>query len=296
LPATFRDAVKVSRALGCRYLWIDSLCIIQGDGGDFNQEAKHMEQVYSGAYCVLAVSRAASHYAGFLHPRKERDFVALGEDNEPPFYICENIDDFNAHVLEGDLNSRGWVLQEHALARRTIFFTEHQAYWECGEGVRCETMMRMRNDLAAFLGDPSFPRLIETAKQGERIIHYQNLYKRYARLGLTNDYDRPMAIDGLQHRILGALKSQGGFGVFDEGTKKKGLLRRSLLWHRANETPQLKRIVFPKDRTISVVPSWSWMAYTGAIEYEQLEFGGVEWEELQSPWSGGDEVLTEMRC
>ncbi|KAK0614520.1 hypothetical protein B0T14DRAFT_309967 [Immersiella caudata] len=297
LPATFRDAVKVCRALGCRYLWIDSLCIIQGPGGDFNQEAKHMEQVYSGAYCVLAVSRTASHhYAGFLHPRKQRDVVALSHSDEsPPFYICENIDDFNAHVLEGDLNRRGWVLQEHALARRTVFFTEHQTYWECGGGVRCETMMSMRNGLAAFLGDPSFPRLIETAQQGEKIIHYQNLYERYARLGLTNEYDRPMAIDGLQHRILGALKSQGGFGVFDEGTTKKGLLRRSLLWHRARETTKLKRIVFPKDRTISVVPSWSWMAYTGAIAYVRLEFGGVEWEELQSPWSGGGEVLTEVQ-
>lgn len=66
LPETFRDAFKVSRALGCRYLWIDSLCIIQGNGGDFNQETKHMEQVYSGEYCVLVVSHTANHYTDFL--------------------------------------------------------------------------------------------------------------------------------------------------------------------------------------------------------------------------------------
>jgi len=144
LPTTFRDAVAVTRALRCRYLWIDCLCIIQGDGGDFNEEAKRMEQVYSGAYCVLAISRAASHYAGFLGPRRKRDFVELRRREEAPFYICENIDDFNTHVLESDLSRRGWVLQEHALARRTVFFTDHQTYWECGEGVRCETMMKMK--------------------------------------------------------------------------------------------------------------------------------------------------------
>jgi len=156
LPPTFRDAVTVTRAVGCRYLWIDSLCIVQGEGGDFNEEAKRMPQVYSGAYCVLAASRAANHYAGFLHPRQDRDCVALQQGDQPPFYICENIDDFNAHVLESDLNRRGWVLQEHALARRTVFFTDYQTYFECGEGVRCETMMTMKK----YVGIPCLTPLV----------------------------------------------------------------------------------------------------------------------------------------
>lgn len=32
LPKTFKDAILVTRALQVRYLWIDSLCIIQDDG------------------------------------------------------------------------------------------------------------------------------------------------------------------------------------------------------------------------------------------------------------------------
>ena len=35
LPPTFRDAVKVARSLKCRYLWIDSLCIVQDDPNDW---------------------------------------------------------------------------------------------------------------------------------------------------------------------------------------------------------------------------------------------------------------------
>jgi hypothetical protein len=58
-------------------------------------------------------------------------------------YVCESIDNFKEHVLDGALNRRGWVLQEHALARRTVFFTTHQTYFECGRGVRCETMTKM---------------------------------------------------------------------------------------------------------------------------------------------------------
>lgn len=144
LPATFRDAVIVTRALGRPYLWIDSLCVIQGPDGDFDQEAKRMEQVYSGAYCVLAASRSPGHYSGFLHPRKANDSATMQSDEDSaPFYIRETIDDFQHHVLDGGLNQRGWVLQEHALARRTVYFTDYQTYFECGDGVHCETMTKM---------------------------------------------------------------------------------------------------------------------------------------------------------
>lgn len=145
LPSTFKDAVKVTRALGKRYLWIDSLCVIQGKDGDFQDEAKRMETVYSGAYCVIAASSAIDHYSGFLKKRKAREYVGLKsqDGDEAPSFICENIDNFKTHVLDGGLNSRGWVLQEHALARRTLFFTEYQTYFECGCGVQCETSTKL---------------------------------------------------------------------------------------------------------------------------------------------------------
>ena len=142
LPATFRDAVTTTRAIGKRHLWIDSICIVQGPGGDFQEEAKKMETVFSSAYCVIAASRAHNQSDGFLSLRPERDYVSIGQGSSL-FYICENIDNFDLDVLNGHLNKRGWVLQEHALARRTIFFTERQTYWECGDGVRCETLNKM---------------------------------------------------------------------------------------------------------------------------------------------------------
>lgn len=143
LPATFRDAVRVTRGLGHRYLWIDSICIIQGPDGDFNDEAKRMEDVFSQAYCVLAASSAEGQHDGFLNARYQRKYLTFREDPLPPIYICDFIDDFQHHVLDSHLNKRGWVLQERVLARRTIYFTGNQTYWECGSGVRCETMTTM---------------------------------------------------------------------------------------------------------------------------------------------------------
>ena len=143
IPASFLDSIIMTRALGQRYLWIDSICIDQGEDGDFPEEAKYMEAIFRQAYCVIAASCSTGHFSGFLHQRKERKFVKFTGPNNEPFYICDNIDNFEEHVIKGNLNKRGWVLQEHALARRTIFFTEHQTYWECGQRVRCETMGRM---------------------------------------------------------------------------------------------------------------------------------------------------------
>lgn len=31
LPKTYRDAISITRGLGIRYIWIDSLCIVQGE-------------------------------------------------------------------------------------------------------------------------------------------------------------------------------------------------------------------------------------------------------------------------
>jgi hypothetical protein len=145
LPRTYQDAVAITRELGLRYLWIDTLCIIQDAAEDWAAEGQGMETVFGKAYCVLAASRATSSQSGFLGPRKPREFVALREPRlNTSFYICEMIDDFRADVLDAPLNSRAWYMQERALARRTIYFTERQTYWECGVGIRCETMTRMR--------------------------------------------------------------------------------------------------------------------------------------------------------
>jgi hypothetical protein len=144
LPQMFQDAVITTRELGLEYLWIDSICIIQGEGGDFDQEAKRMEDVFSSAFCVVAASSAHGQDDGFLNrPRKQRQCLTFEYEGLPPLYIARFMDDFNKDVLESPLSKRGWVLQERALARRTIYFTDNQTYWECGKGVRCETLTKM---------------------------------------------------------------------------------------------------------------------------------------------------------
>lgn len=145
LPAMFQDGVVTTRELGLEYLWIDSICIIQGKGGDFDREAKRMEDVFSSAFCVIAASSARRQKDGFLNrPKEDRECLTFEHEGLPPLYVRSFMDNFNEDVVESPLSKRGWVLQERALARRSIYFTNNQTYWECGRGVRCcETLTKM---------------------------------------------------------------------------------------------------------------------------------------------------------
>ena len=147
----------------------------------------------------------------------------------------------------------------------------------------------LHSKLESFLGDPNFPTKITSSitSRGERIKFYENLYKQYSFLSFTRWEDRPIAIAGLEKRLIIDLKTLGGFGVFDDGAS---FVRRSLLWQRSAETSTMRRITFPVERN-TVVPSWSWMAYEGGIDYLDLPLGGVDWikddrdYEIRSPWS-----------
>ena len=49
LPKTYRDAIHITRSIGIRCLWIDSLCIIKDDELDREAEIQNMEDVFTFA-------------------------------------------------------------------------------------------------------------------------------------------------------------------------------------------------------------------------------------------------------
>jgi Heterokaryon incompatibility protein (HET) len=66
MPPNFQDAITVARALGLRYIWIDSICIIQDSFTDWHYEAQRMARVYSNAFITIVATSAASAHEGFL--------------------------------------------------------------------------------------------------------------------------------------------------------------------------------------------------------------------------------------
>ncbi|KAK8863433.1 HET-domain-containing protein [Apiospora arundinis] len=296
LPKTFRDAVTVTRKLGVRYLWIDSICIIQGDTADWEREAQKMGDVFRFAYCTLAASSAESSIMGFTgdptgrKPRARRKVATLTTPGGSQLYLCRSIDNFRDHVEGSILASRGWVFQERALSRRTLHFTSTQLYWECGKGVHCETLGKLHNAKAALMGDAQFPESVLQYFRGGRIIHFQHLYQMYSKLAFTHWSDRAVALLGLESRLGATFKTRAEFGLLEE------YLQRSLLWKRAKTCLGLARIPQPKD---VCVPSWSWMAYQGAIGYLDVPPKKTDWlwgkMNIDNPFEGNKSLRQKQQ-
>jgi hypothetical protein len=99
-----------------------------------------------------------------------------------------------------------------------------------------------------------------------KIELFQDLYERYSRLALSFPFDRPVAIKGLETRLMDTFGTTGGYGIFDI------YLHRCLLWRRAGD--RLSRI--PSSRG-NPIPSWSWMAHDGPIRYKHVAFNTATW-------------------
>jgi hypothetical protein len=56
LPLTLQQATSLTKHVGLRYLWIDSVCIVQGDAEDMKTEFSTIPSVYGNVGNSLASS------------------------------------------------------------------------------------------------------------------------------------------------------------------------------------------------------------------------------------------------
>lgn len=280
LPQTFKDAVQVVRELGLRYLWIDSLCIIQDDIEDWREESEKMTEVYRNAHLVLAAARSVSDSEGFLSPRTMPERVEL----ESKDGTCFNIEAmpfvlvpvYGAHPIDKEpLSRRAWCLQECYLARRVLFHGSQQMYWECGEihaaengdfgSVVGDQLWRVRRSAAAETS-------VFTGTSKDDYMNYSDWYrmiKNYTGRDITKDSDRLPALFGLAK----ALEAQTG-DKYLNGIWLKGLLE-GLMWCSVSADNLLSR---PKK---SSAPSWAWASVKG-----QIQFPIYPWYIRKAAWKG----------
>ena len=126
-----------------------------------------------------------------------------------------------------------------------------------------------------MLGDPCFPNQVLKKTRGTRIRQIQELYRKYSRYAISRDIDRHLAIQGLESRLKSTLGLSGEYGVFDDDPDGS-LFCRTLLWRRADDERPLTRINSLATGQ-PLLPSWSPLAYAGAIDYFIPSFSGVDW-------------------
>ena len=260
LPKTFQDAVAVAQWFEVRYLWIDSLCILQDSQEDWVKESATMRSVYSRSIMNISATGAVDPSIGCFLDWKLYDlraFSALVSDSEME-HICFDESFWRANISHAPLSKRAWAFQERLLSPRILHFGASQMAWECMELDACETFpegvpQRFRKFLSVITKRELFNRT-----SGFSINVWKALVTYYTNCAMTVPSDIYMAFAGVAEEIhsLTADKYFAGFWRKD--------LELQLLWERANSATWKP--------TGYRAPSWSWFSVNGAVHFLWLEW------------------------
>lgn len=264
LPQTLHDAVLWTRKLGERYIWIDSMCIIQDDRDDWRKEAAQMASCYGSATMTL-VAASSSVYGGMTDCRNPlRNSAATLE-------LTHGLETYTVHILPNGqkrtappvppTDSRGWCYQEDVLSSRLVKITQTSILWQC-------------------MGDTENPTVRIARAQGlERLSHHPphrwytiwyRLVERYSCKSLTYPTDRLLAFEGIASDTAGQ-DCIAGFLRTDPWM--------SLLWCRNEHQYRLR----PGHRVSGyVAPSWSWASLDAAVLFYEASSRNSRRRELDA--------------
>ncbi|KAH6642882.1 hypothetical protein C7974DRAFT_328572 [Boeremia exigua] len=163
LPKALESGIQAVQKLGFRYIWVDSLCIVQDSEADKYAECAKMASVYRNAALTIvldqidegdpAITKMAS---GLVPPNANANALAMNanaQDNKVNV-LSKNananarlsassslpVSDFTTPGFGWD--TRAWALQERLLSSRLLHLCEKQLYWECASLKASDTFPR----------------------------------------------------------------------------------------------------------------------------------------------------------
>lgn len=276
IPQTVYDAIKVTQSLGERYLWVDSLCIIQDDQAAFYRDLNAMHLIYANSVlCLVALAGTDGNHGlrgvegVSAAPRSVEQVIldmAGGEKLSHFKSPCPLRDRGKPDVSRSPGTTyieRGWTYQEFAFAPRRLVFTDGPLRWACqcvkwGEEqlneIDFDHLIHMPHTSWMKRRCPSLQNLVGLAASefNARHFRFQGDALR-AFLGIQN------YLDGL---YLGGLNYGLPELFFDI----------ALAWRtRGGHNWDMKRRVtrFDSFHDQEYLPSWSWMCWQGDFEFLQ---------------------------
>lgn len=273
LPRNFQDAVRVSCALGIRYLWIDSLCIIQDSDEDWREQALQMHLVYRHAQVTIVATQASSSHSGFLHRDVELSRAIRIEyksddaqtEKRRSFILCRHQSSKEGqrmHAVDGARwNTRGWTMQERSLSTRTIHFCRNKLFFECRGSLLSEENEPPQE--VELLSHVMWPRGEKVSTQ--RFYENWELHvNEYCRRNLTNCRDKLPAI----HSIAEEMSERTKMEYVACAGMWRPYFKRELLWTvgfgEASKPP------------VPRAPSWSWASLEAHTNFVDTLLHGIK--------------------
>ncbi|KAM5352903.1 hypothetical protein ACJ41O_005625 [Fusarium nematophilum] len=265
LPPLFRDVVDCARILKIQYIWIDRLCIIQGDPKDFSIQAPKMGEIYGRAALTIAAASANSEKERIFSERDSKwqsrvvnlamgtigSVKLLARRRTPPVGQEQNGGNY------GRVSTRAWIWQERLLSKRTIFFTPSALKFEC----RCHSVWEGYKK--GLTGKSWSSRLDNTTH-----LSWTMLVEDFMQRDITRTSDRLPAIESVMKRIQ---KSRGWTPLWGLWTDS---LVEGLGW--TTSRPERDGDIDARMNTGHYAPSWSWASVDANILYQSARgMGGL---------------------
>lgn len=257
LPQTIYDAMLLTSHLGFRYLWVDSLCIIQGSDTtstvDWEEQSQVMGRVYRSASLTIAAAAAKGCRDGLFLARSDPMIpycpVLKRQESDEIVYLGADLPDVREQIEP--LSLRGWALQEAVLSRRLLNFGTTEISWQCSCCSCRETVLRTLPKQAASTSVLSTPSEIHAS--------WTMLVEEYSHRDLTFATDKLPAISGLAAVVSEALGHEFHFGIWQHRA------HHMLLWRHKRRIGG-ERLVSSKQKTLPA-PTWSWMSVHGGVKF-----------------------------
>ncbi|OCK77250.1 HET-domain-containing protein, partial [Lepidopterella palustris CBS 459.81] len=263
LSKTFQDAVAIAIRLGFEYLWIDSLCIIQDDLMDWQNEAANMAEIYRNGFLTIAATASHDGTGGLFRPiaaqHEAQSAFVPGFDRpiycrqilvHPGLAFSEDsrwLQDISHYRDMFPLLERGWFYQERILSPRIVHFTLCELFWECSQESCCECQTGASSVACFYPPKHAHDSLSSNRDTTEASIswNWHDIVEEYTAKQLTFEKDKLPAISGIA-KVLG-FRLQGSTSYL--GGLWAATISQDLVW----------RCLQPSTRpSESYAPSWSW--------------------------------------
>lgn len=262
LPQTFLDVVDFVRRLGMRYVWIDSLCIIQDSPRDWAQEATLMGDVYQNAVITIVADAGKDAFAGLSSSERrsdwcQRELLVGGSQHfarrfSHPMYNNEKMDNHQAtHGPSGDdttwVERRAWTYQERLLSARKLYFGAYELGWECIKTRDCECAKEFSESYESS-GNAVQRRALNFGAgllSDDPVSHWKELVENFTTRDMSFKSDILPAVAGLAS-VIG---------------RKYGLTYLAGMWEEKLSSMLLWAVQPPSSQgghEVYYAPSWSW--------------------------------------
>ncbi|KAL2063296.1 hypothetical protein VTL71DRAFT_5101 [Oculimacula yallundae] len=267
LPRTIRDAIKVTKQLGINYLWVDSLCIVQDDRVDKEEEIKLMGDTYNSSSLTIVASNSAAVDDGFLNQRRHERTEDFPEHILLPMLLQDgsmcNIampKTIKRMFNGGEVGNRGWTMQEYMLSPRLMIFEESEVLWQCSTGDLRGVVPGGSSYTTSLKRLTSVAHAVGKSTSSQEAL-WRNIVEDYSGRQLTLQSDRLPAISGISTAFSQKWKDEYLCGMWG------CLIPAHLGWYL--------KIPWGNERT-NTHPTWSWTSIPSKVKFDVVHVSDVE--------------------